>query len=62
MIYVLRNYKIYQTELIKPSRKNKGWWCRLDNHKKLKLVSIHKMFNSFKEANEFLKELTSKNK
>jgi hypothetical protein len=57
MLYVLRNYEIYHAELIKPSRKNKGWWCRLNNYKKLKLVSLSNMFDTFEDANIMLEKL-----
>lgn len=55
-IYFIRDKTIMEGELVKQARKG-GWWVKSEHFKKIKLVSMYKMFNTKQEAEDRLKEI-----
>ncbi len=49
-MFAVRNNRVYRAELIKPTKNNTGFWCKLDENKKYYLVSNVKLFENFIEA------------
>jgi len=49
-MWCVRNKQIYKVEIIKPSNRGTGFWCKIENFKKAKLISASKLFLIKEEA------------